>query len=167
MIRMSQAISRVVWAIGMIVIAVAGCCGGGPTHKCDFTPPNTPTNDGGADGPMLCGTAVCEMGQVCCYKKAPPLAICIPPQDFVMDGCEKMNLPCFTPADCPEGTTCCLGLMDLTVTCRAKIQCPGDGVNTLIACKDQTDCTFASPTCSVIGQANGMDFKVCGPAPSP
>jgi hypothetical protein len=116
---------------------------------------------------MLCGTAVCDMGTICCYKKAPPLAICIAAKDFDSQGCEKMNLPCFTPKECPEGTTCCLGLTDLTVTCRAKLLCPGDGVDTLIACGDETDCTFASPSCSVIGQAEGMDFKVCGPAPTP
>lgn len=150
-------------------MVIAGCCnGGGPNHKCDFTPPNQPQNDASPDGPVLCGTAVCDMGDVCCYKKAPPLALCIHPQDFSAQGCEKMQLPCFTPAECPDGTTCCLGLTDLTVSCRAMIQCPGDGVNTLIACMDPTDCTFASPDCSSIGTApDGRDFKVCKPAATP
>src|SRR5262245_12503822 len=39
MIRMSRTGCRVVWAICGIVLGVAGCCGGGPNHKCDFTPP--------------------------------------------------------------------------------------------------------------------------------
>lgn len=167
MIGMSQTGCRFLWAICTIVVVISGCCGGGGTnHKCDFTPPNQPGNDGGSDGPMLCGTAVCDMGDVCCYKKSPPLALCIHPQDFQSQGCEKQQLPCFTPAECPDGTTCCLGLTDLTVSCRAKILCPGYGVDTLIACEDATDCTFASPSCSSIGSApDGRDFKVCGPAP--
>jgi len=113
---------------------------------------------------MLCGTAVCDMGQVCCYKKAPPLALCIDPTKFDSLMCEKMPLPCFTPAECPDGTTCCLSIKDLTVNCKAKILCLGDGVDTLIACGDETDCTSASPSCNTIGQASGKDFKVCEPA---
>jgi len=112
---------------------------------------------------MLCGTAVCEDGKVCCYKKAPPLALCIAPTSFEELKCEKMDLPCFTPDECPEGMTCCLGLQDLTVTCRPQILCTGDGVDTLRACGSQLDCPFTAPVCSVVGQANGMDFKVCSP----
>jgi hypothetical protein len=167
MIRMSQAAEancHVVWTTCLIVVLwLAGCCGNGPTHKCDFTPPNVPGNDGGTDGPMLCGTAVCEDGKVCCYKKAPPLALCIAPTSFEELKCEKMDLPCFTPDECPEGMTCCLGLKDLTVTCRPQLLCTGDGVDTLRACGSELDCPFTAPTCSVVGQADGKDFKVCAP----
>jgi hypothetical protein len=113
---------------------------------------------------MLCGTAVCEGNKVCCYKKAPPLALCIDPANFVDLGCEKLALPCFTPQECPEGMTCCLGLQTLTVTCQPQILCTGDGVNTLRACGSEADCPFTAPSCSVIGQAEGKDFKVCGAA---
>jgi hypothetical protein len=167
MIRMSRADCLVVWTICSIALAIAGCCGGGPTHKCDFTPPPQPGFDAGSDGPVLCGTAVCENGQVCCLKKAPPIALCIDPSNFDSLGCEKMDLPCFTPEECPEGLTCCLGITDLVVTCRPQLYCPGDGVDTLIACGTPEDCPFTSPSCSVIGQANGKDFKVCGPGAQP
>ncbi|HEY7370961.1 MAG TPA: hypothetical protein VIF57_02200 [Polyangia bacterium] len=122
------------------------------------------------DGPMLCGTAVCDMGQVCCYKKAPPLAICINPADFVTFMCEKMDLPCFQPTDCPEGTACCLNIMDfnnLTVSCKPQLLCPGDGVATLLACGSEMDCPTHAPACQVLGSAMGKDFKVCEPTSSP
>ena len=65
--------------------------------------------------------------------------------------------------------TCCLGLKDLTVTCRPQILCPGDGVNTLIACGSE-DCPFTAPTCNFLTTVPDpmtgmdMDFNVCGPA---
>jgi hypothetical protein len=149
----------------MVALTLAGCCGGGTTHKCDFTPPNQP-NDGGSDGPMLCGTQLCENGQVCCLTKAPPLANCIDPGKFQELGCEKMDLPCFKPLDCPTGLTCCLGLEDLTVTCRPQILCPGDGVKTLIACETIQDCPFNAPSCNFLTTVMDMDFNVCGPVPS-
>jgi hypothetical protein len=154
----------------MVVLAVAGCCGGGTTHKCDFTPPNESGIDAGSDGPMLCGTQLCENGQVCCLTKAPPLANCIDPAKFQELHCEKMDLPCFRPPDCPMGLTCCLGLEDLTVSCRPQILCPGDGVKTVIACETIQDCPFNAPSCNLLTTVpdpkTGMDadFNVCGPA---
>jgi len=164
MIRMSQADCCVVLTISLIVgLGLGGCCKGGPTHKCDFTPPNEPQNDAGTDGPMLCGTAVCEDGKVCCYKKAGPVALCIDRVNFEDEGCEKVALSCFTPEECPAGMTCCLGLESLTVTCQPPMLCPGDGVNTLRACGSDLDCPFTASTCGVVGQAEGLDLKVCGP----
>jgi hypothetical protein len=115
---------------------------------------------------MLCGTQLCENGQVCCLTKSPPLANCIDPGKFQQLGCEKMDLPCFKPLDCPLGLTCCLGLEDLTVTCRPQILCSGDGVKTLIACQTIQDCPFNAPSCNFLTTVMDMNFNVCGPGPS-
>ena len=112
-----------------VAAAIAGCCGGGPNHQCNFTPPQA-SSDGGSDAPLLCGTAVCEASQVCCFKKSPALALCINPADFEPLGCERPDLSCTAPGDCPAGTTCCLDLGDVsawTIACRPPQLCPEDG----------------------------------------
>ncbi len=115
---------------------------------------------------MLCGTELCEDGKVCCLTKSPPLAMCIDPSNFQALHCETMALPCFKPKDCPMGLTCCLGLQDFTVTCRPQILCPGDGVETVIACEVLDDCPFNAPSCNFLTEVMGMNFNVCGPVPS-
>jgi len=103
------------------------------------------------------------MPQVCCLKKAPPLAICIDLVDFEPFGCEKQDLPCFTPSDCPAGLTCCFGRNDFTVTCRPTLLCPGDGVDTFIACGTSEDCPISQPSCNNIGTGpTGQPFNICG-----
>ena len=166
MIRMSRAVRRVLWTICWgIALTISACCGGGPTHKCDFTPPNQSGNDGGSDGPILCGSQVCEIPQVCCLKKSPAIALCVDLDKFESLGCEKMDLPCFAPADCPQGVglTCCLQKATFEVTCRAQLLCPGDGVDTYVACTGDEDCPAFQPTCTNVGTApDGKPFSVCG-----
>src|SRR6185295_11100824 len=95
--------------------------------------------DGGSDGPMLCGTAVCENGEVCCYTKAPASANCIPPSKFVELRCEKLELPCMRPGDCPGGSavSCCVKILENgtgSVTCQPTAACVlGGGY---MACED-------------------------------
>ena len=167
MIRMSRTTRCVAQLVfGLIVVFAVGCCGSGPSHKCDFTPPDTPGFDGGTDGPMLCGTAVCEGNTVCCYKKAPPLAICISPLDYQKLGCEKMDLPCFTSSDCPGGLNCCLmfsvdGSGSGTVTCRQQLMCPGDGAPTFIACGTNLDCPPTRSNCTFLTSTPKGDFSIC------
>jgi hypothetical protein len=147
-------------------LLIAGCCGGGPNHKCDFTPPNESAGDGGSDAPMHCGTAVCEPGQACCFRKAPAVALCVDPASFDSLGCETPGVPCFTPADCPADTTCCLNIADvnnLIVNCQARLLCPGNGADTRIACGSEADCPLVAPSCNVVGKAMGVDFKICSP----
>jgi hypothetical protein len=144
--------------------AVASCCGGGPSHQCQFAPPPDANSDGGADAPLLCGTAVCEASQVCCFKKAPAVALCINPAQFDSLGCEKPDLSCTTPADCPAGTTCCLDLSDVSqwaIACRPPQICPEDGQNTRLSCDIATDCPPTSPVCDVLASAGGTDIKIC------
>ena len=64
------------------------------------------------------------------------------------------------------GLTCCLGIQDFTVTCRPQILCPGDGVDTVIACEVLEDCPFNAPSCNFLTEVMGMNFNVCGPVPS-
>jgi len=80
-------------------------------------------------------------------------------------GCEKMDLPCFAPTDCPQGVgvTCCLQKATLEVTCRAQLLCPGDGVDTYVACVTDADCPAFQPSCVNVGSApDGRPFNVCG-----
>jgi hypothetical protein len=168
MIRMSQTDCRVFQAIcGLVLVLAAGCCGNSPSHKCDFTPPDIPGNDAGTDGPLACGNEICEGGKVCCLKKAPPVAFCINPLDFVNQGCEKQDLPCFKSTDCPGGLSCCLvfsGTGDNiggTVTCRQSLLCPGDGVMTLIACETSDECPATRPACTFLTSTPKGDFNVC------
>jgi hypothetical protein len=158
---------RVVWVVSGIALAIAGCCRSGPNHKCDFTSP-TQTSDGGTDGPVLCGTEVCEDGRVCCVTKVPLSASCIVPEDFERLRCEKMDLPCLTPADCPSGLTCCLSIAGETgtVSCRPQLLCLSEG--SYVACGSDADCPINQPTCNQVSMApNGEPFRVCGFVPPP
>ena len=167
MIRMSRTDCRAFQTICGIVLFLAGCCRGSTTHKCDFTPPDVPGIDAANDGPLPCGQDICEGGEVCCLKKAPPLAICIPPTEFVKQGCEKMDLPCFKSSECPAGLRCCLmftGTGDNiggTVTCRQSLLCPGDGVMTLIACGTNEECPATRPNCTFLTSTAKGPFNVC------
>jgi hypothetical protein len=153
--------------LGLILVfvalaAVSGCCGGGPSHKCDFTPPANPVNDAGVDGALPCGTQICDSTQVCCVKKVPLVALCIEPQDFVPNGCEKLDLPCLVPADCPAGLTCCVRFAPPGVTCVPGQLCPADGSNTFLACNDSSQCPKLGSSCQVIGTGeDGTELKIC------
>ena len=153
----------VVWAIaGVAVLFVAGCCrSSGPTHKCDFTPIE-PSGDGGSDGPMLCGTAVCEDGDVCCYTKAPAHAACIPPARFGALRCEQLELPCTRPSDCPGGdaVSCCLKLNEDgtgNVTCQPTTACVLQGG--FRACDTDSQCPSAFPACQQVSE--DPPFSIC------
>ena len=147
-----------------LALGMAGCCGGDPNHKCDFTPPGNMSQDAGSDGPVMCGTQVCDMGQVCCVTKAPLAASCIDPSKFQSLGCEKMDLPCLKPTDCPTGLACCVVLsQDLsggTVSCLSQVQCVA-GTTSFVACDSDTDCPSVRPTCSLFSMTAQGDFKVC------
>jgi len=148
-----------------VLLFVAGCCRGtGPAHKCDFTPPDLPGADGGADGPIACGQEICVEPKVCCALKSPPAAFCVSVENFVTLGCEEIEIPCFKPSDCPDSRlTCCVNLVDGSgsVSCRPQIACLGE--NMYVACSTDDDCPFTNPTCTNFGTApNGDPFNICG-----
>jgi hypothetical protein len=156
---------RAVWAIGVIALAIAGCCVGGTNHRCDFSPPDAGGNtDGGADGPMLCGTKVCEPPLVCCLTKAPPLASCIEASMFKSLGCESLPLPCFKPDECPRGMACCVvfdpEFTGGTVNCQPQLQCLA-GALSFVACGEDIDCPASRPTCTPLQSTPQGDFKIC------
>src|SRR5262245_42018668 len=95
MIGMSRTDCRVIWATCLIAAGRAGCCkASGPNPKCGLTPPNRPGFDGGTDGPIACGTEICDNGKVCCFTKAPLMAAaCI--------------AACGTDVDCPINAPVC------------------------------------------------------------
>jgi len=161
---------RLVWAIdraaalGAVALIVGGCCRtSGPAHKCDFTPIEQ-ANDASTDGPMLCGTAVCEDGDVCCYKKAPAIALCIPPSEFKSQGCETLDLECSRDSECPGGdaVACCVKFAGETgsVTCRPTIACVAE--SGYLACENAAECPSAWPICVQVGETpQGEPFNVC------
>ncbi len=142
---------------------VTGCCGGGPSHKCDFTPPSKPGIDAGTDGALPCGTQICDPAQVCCVKKVPLIALCIPPENFVPNGCEKLELSCWTPEECPAGLVCCVRLAPVSgVTCVPSQLCPADGASTFLACSDSSQCPVLGTSCLELGSGeDGVPLKVC------
>jgi hypothetical protein len=165
MIRMSrrnQLVRLLAVAVGLVI---AGCCGSGPSHKCDFSPAPT-EHDGGSDAPLACGTDVCQPPQVCCLKRSPLVALCVDIENFEKDGCEKPDdFFCLVPADCPLGLSCCLDLHNVqqaSVTCRPANYCPNDGM-TMLTCSGSQDCPPAAPICSVLGTApDGTQLATCG-----
>jgi hypothetical protein len=143
---------------------LVGCCGSGPTHKCDFTPPNQHLLDGGIDGQLPCGTTFCELPQVCCVKKAPLSATCIDLAQFEQLGCEKMDLPCLGPMDCPTGLACCLSIGEvLAVSCRPQQACGMDDM-TYVVCEDNMDCPpggNVNPCQLFTTLPTGEPFNIC------
>jgi len=141
---------------------MAGCCRGGTAHSCDFTPPVESGGDAGTDGPLLCGSEVCEDGKVCCVTKAPLNATCIEPARFEALHCEKIDLPCFQPSDCPRGIACCVSVTadgSGIVSCRPQSLC-GAGM-TYVACASDGDCPSVRPTCTPVSSTPQGEFKVC------
>jgi hypothetical protein len=163
MIRMSQTWCAVLSTSCLILsVFVAGCCGSGPTHKCDFSPPPTTMNDGGVDGQLPCGTMFCDLPQVCCVKKVPLSASCIDQADFVALGCEKMDLPCLGPKDCPNGLTCCLSWSQLSVSCRPVQLCPNDMTDTYLVCSEDADCPNQQiNSCTPVSETDQGSLSIC------
>ena len=153
------------WAVvGVMLGAVAGCCGGAPSHACTFTPDSV---DASPDGPLPCGQRVCTAAQVCCVTKVPPAANCIDPQDFQREGCELPPPPslCTAPADCTGGLVCCVQKTAMTVACAPRQSCPGDGVDTLLACSSDQDCPTPQPgSCMAVDAGADFSFSICAPA---
>jgi len=142
------------WLGAAAFLALAGCCGGGSTHRCDFSPPTSgmdagPTGDGG----IPCPDQPCTGGKVCCLTKAPLAAQCVPITDFVTDRCEMINMnppPCWTAADCPSPTVCCYQVALSAISCQPAPVCPGDATDTYLVCGSDLDCPPTSPMCSLV-----------------
>jgi hypothetical protein len=163
MIGMSRRGQLVRFLVVAASLFLAGCCGGGGSaHKCDFTEAPNPDAGRGSDAPVACGVAVCQPPQVCCLKKVPPVAYCIDVQDFEDQGCEKADLPCLVPTDCPAGLSCCLDRAKYVVSCRPTMLCPAAGGTTEIACASDRDCPPEVPSCQILGQAtDGTTLSTC------
>jgi hypothetical protein len=165
MIRMSRTQSFLILAIGWL--GMAGCCGGGTggAHKCDFSPPGS-HQDGGTDAGLRC-PATCDPTQVCCVTKVPAGVGCVDPKDFIAKNCEKPELSCIVPADCPGGTVCCLSLLTGLegIACLPPQVCPGDGVSTYRVCAMNSDCpTPLSHPCQAadfVSDSDGGALNLC------
>jgi hypothetical protein len=166
MIKMSQVNCLRVAGAVVLAAVVSGCCGGAPSHKCDFTPP-TSQMDAGSDAPFRCGTEVCMAPQVCCLKKIAPFASCIDVGDYVKDDCEMIQKDppsCLVPTDCDGGTVCCLQKTEQVINCQPPPLCPGDGVDTYYTCASDQDCPGQqSGSCTNLGSQGGYTLNVCAP----
>jgi hypothetical protein len=152
--------------VTVLAVAVAGCCGGAHSHKCDFTPLDS--HDAGAsDAPLACGTQVCKAPQVCCLTKVAPFAQCIDIQDFAADRCESLpnNMPsCATPKDCDAGMVCCFQVTAFDLSCQPPLLCPGDGVDSYIACGNDLDCPKqARGSCNAVPGVPDGGPLICNP----
>ena len=110
MIRMSRTTRCVAQLLfGLIVVFWWSVAAGAVPPISATSPPRIlQVSTGGRTVRCSAGRRSARANTVCCYKKAPPLAICISPLDYQKLGCEKMDLPCFTSSDCPGGLNCCL-----------------------------------------------------------
>lgn len=147
--------------------ALAGCCGGAHSHKCDFTSLDS-QKDAGTDGHMMCGTLDCTTPNVCCLQKIAPYYSCVPLQDFDLHQCEKpdVNPQCLVPKDCDSGKVCCLqyAATPPTLNCQATCQ----GPMTYQACATDLDCPTQLPgSCGIVaGDPDaGTALYVCPPQP--
>ena len=167
MIRMSC--SRLTGLVLTVALAtaLAGCCGGASSHKCDFTPLDS-HKDGGSDGPMMCGTLKCDLPTVCCAQKISPYFSCVNVDQFVQNHCEmppSVAPDCVVPKDCDSGKICCLQvagtpMMNCQPTCQ--------GPTSYQACETDNDCpTQLSGSCGLIagGADAGYSINVCPPQP--
>jgi hypothetical protein len=182
MIEMSRAVSleaRVRRSGGALVFAfmlaalglsaaLAGCCGSGPTHKCDFTPPNTPHDAGAGDGGVPCGQeAPCSATQVCCVTRVPLNATCIDqdPVKFMQLGCESVALSCLGPSQCPSGWVCCFANTPQlqTLACGPSQLCTTSDNMHFLVCTTDADCPGqASGSCQLLTQiSDGTNLSIC------
>ena len=167
MIRMSRNGRYAAWLVAAAIVSLVGCCGGGSTHKCDFTPP--PIDAGsGMDAGMNCGNLTCKGGQVCCVITVFPFVSCIDPSQFQSLGCRKpppMTAPCLTPHDCDAGAVCCLYLNPQGISCQVPANCPVDGTNVWQTCGGDIDCPNVKlGVCqNVSAAAGGLPLNVCQP----
>jgi hypothetical protein len=150
--------------------AIAGCCGGAHSHKCDFSPLDSP-KDGGKDGPMMCGTLICQPPTVCCAQKIAPYFSCVPLEDFATDNCElppSMAPACLGSTDCDGGAVCCLQTQAAPPVPPLSCQPPGicQGPNTYVTCTTDLDCPNQVPgSCTFVagGADAGYTLSVCPP----
>lgn len=117
--------------------------------------------------PLACGTQFCNETEVCCFKKVAPFAICVPPEDYVADGCQEAEVTCLVPRDCPAGLACCYSVDPVpAVTCRPDQLCPGAGQEgTYRTCTSSDDCPGALNSCGTVSagaDGGAIRLKLCG-----
>ncbi len=157
------------WRARLLAIALlgtSGCCGGGSTHKCDFTPPDVDSGSH-SDASLGCGNLTCATNQACCVTKTPPFVSCIDPKDYIADGCEKFSTDspmCASPREC-DGGVCCAQIHLMTSSCQAASACPGDGTETYLICNSDLDCPGTAPgRCQILSaSADGIPEGFCMP----
>jgi hypothetical protein len=141
----------------LVALAVAGCCGSGSTHKCNFAPPGTDAGAPPTDGGTSCGAQVCAAPQVCCVTRTPLAALCIDSSEFQSRNCETSDLPCAGPTYCPKGFVCCLTLAQQSgiAACKSSDLCVPDQKTTYVVCNTAADCPMEIASCSQIGASDG------------
>jgi hypothetical protein len=169
MIRMSRSRSAALLLTLAFSGALAGCCGGAHSHKCDFASLDS-QKDGASDGPVMCGTLTCDPPTtVCCLQKVAPYYSCVPLADFDLHQCEKppdVAPECVVPKDCDSGKVCCLQYAAVPPALNCQPTC--QGASNYQACATDLDCPTQLPgSCGIIagGPDAGYSVSVCPPQP--
>lgn len=170
--EMSRRSRLLPWVGAAALLTLAGCCGSGSTHKCDFTPPTTEQDASPPDGGVKCPDQPCKLPQACCVTKAPVNISCVNLQDFPANNCLKLNTnppACLGPMDCLNGNVCCFQPSLTLFGCQPIDACPGDGNSTWIICTQDADCPATAPVCMQYGSnpETGAPVGYCWPAGSP
>jgi len=143
------------WLGAAAFLALAGCCGGGSTHRCDFSPPtNPPDASANSDAGIPCPDQPCTGGTACCLTKAPLAARCVPITEYMADNCEMINRnppPCWSTSDCTTpDTVCCYQVALTLISCQPSAVCSGDGTDTYLVCGSDLDCPPTAASCSLV-----------------
>jgi hypothetical protein len=136
-------------AVTMIFVAqVSSCCGGSPTHGCQFIQ----NHDAGmdviaSDAPVLCPFAPCPAGQGCCRE---PSNGANPVHCVALGGaCMGAMGSCGSDQDCPfgSGMHCCGDLDTLSTRCQTGCSGNVEADHTLRICASNDECPANLPTC--------------------
>ncbi len=163
----AAALTTVAATAAVLGALIAGCCGGAPTHTCDFRPvtpdATAPTQkEAGAEAPpgaIQCGGVQCDPGQSCCVTQMG--ASCIEPSAT----CAGVLAACDGKEDCNPGLRCCLIVGFYRSSCEAPESCPGTGTfmtgdGTAILCHVDADCPANRASCRAV-RTNNTEFKIC------
>ena len=143
---------------------VAGCCGGAPSHGCDFAPVKPDAaRDLGMDlepGSVQCGKQACTPGETCCITMDNNL-MCLPPTE----PCKGFRAECDGPEDCGGSLRCCAipAPPYSQSVCRLAAACPGKGIfddGTAVLCHGDKDCPPEWPSCTPV-MYMGIEVRMC------
>jgi hypothetical protein len=136
-------------AVVMVAVAqVSGCCGGSPTHGCQFIESHDAAADVVAsDARQICPSAPCTAGQRCCVERT---NLANPIHCIAIDGvCMGTTGGCGSDQDCQfgSGMHCCGDVTTLSTRCQTGCSGQVDVDHTLRICASNDECPANLPSC--------------------